>query len=237
MAALVRAMAPYDLWVGETAITVRNFARDAAEKELLAYNRWVMDAHNPTMTAVATDPEREEVRITNEYRSMMGWSFGVESGPMAVEKLDNANVIANLDQARETGRTPLKALRLDDRLVRSARAHSVDMQRRGFFLHEAPANPATGEGPTMPWDRMGKAGYKGAGASENITAGRGSPLDAHLSWLHSSGHHRNILSNWDDLGVGQSGGLWTQNFGTGGGTPTVIPGREKPGTTDDPDAK
>ena len=77
----------------------------------------------------------------------------------------------------------------------------------------------------MPWDRMGKAGYKGGSMSENITQGRASPLDAHLSWLHSSGHHRNILSDWADQGVGQSGGLWTQNFGNGGGAPQEIPGK------------
>ena len=219
------AMAPYALWVGEPVVTVRTFVRNQEERDLLAYDRWVIDVYNVKNPNAATEPEREEIRITNEYRMMMGWQFRVDSGPTPVEKIDNANVIAALDQAREAGRTPLHALRIDDRLVTSARGHSVDMQRRGFFAHEAPPNPATGEGATMPWDRMGKAGYKGGSMSENITQGRASPLDAHLSWLHSSGHHRNILSDWADQGVGQSGGLWTQNFGNGGGAPQEIPGK------------
>ena len=43
-------------------------------------------------------------------------------------------------------------------------------------------------------------------------------------WCHSSGHHRNILSAWVDMGSGQAGGaLWTQNFGNGGGAAPVIP--------------
>jgi hypothetical protein len=77
---------------------------------------------------------------------------------------------------------------------------------------------------------MAKAGYTGNGGSENI-AKSGSPLDAHLAWLHSSGHHRNILQDWQDQGVGQGGHNWTQNFGFGGGDPPQIPGRTPRETT------
>ena len=58
----------------------------------------------------------------------------------------------------------------------------------------------------------------------------GGPMEAHLRWLASSGHHRNILSAWTDQGVGYAGGRWTQNFAAGGGAPAEIPGTN-------PDAK
>jgi uncharacterized protein YkwD len=118
--------------------------------------------------------------------------------------------------------TLLRAVRIDDRLVKSARLHSLDMQKRGYFDHFSLPNPATGEPRKSPFDRMRDAGYEGQGASENI-AQAGSFRDAHLSWCHSSGHHRNILSSWTDMGTGAAGGShWTQNFGTGGGKPAVI---------------
>jgi len=41
-------------------------------------------------------------------------------------------------------------------------------------------------------------------------------------WCHSSGHHRNILSGWTDLGSGVGGRNFTQNFASGGGARPVI---------------
>ena len=98
------------------------------------------------------------------------------------------------------------------------------MTRRGFFAHQAPPNPATGEGPTGPADRMQKQGYFGWGYSENI-AMSASPTQAHVMWLHSSGHHRNILRGWTDLGSGVAGRDFTQNFGNGGGGKAGHPAR------------
>jgi hypothetical protein len=77
---------------------------------------------------------------------------------------------------------------------------------------------------------MKKQGYVG-GASENI-AQAGDPQTAHDMWCHSSGHHRNILSPWEDQGAGFAGHSWTQNFGSGGGEPAVIPGTALPPTTE-----
>ena len=50
---------------------------------------------------------------------------------------------------------------------------------------------------------------------------------AHDSWVRSSGHHRNLLmTGWREMGSGNSGACWTQNFGfcsgdeqVGGGGP------------------
>ena len=106
------------------------------------------------------------------------------------------------------------------------------MEKRNYFDHTAPANAATGEGPSTPFDRMRLAGYTGGAASENI-AKAGNALTAHQEWLYSSGHHRNILSDWADMGAGAAGSLWTQNFGIGGGADWTIPGKAGPSTGDD----
>jgi hypothetical protein len=238
VSALRDAMAPYALYVGET-LSIRTFFRDAEEKRLLAYDRWVMDVYNPARDSVATPLEREQTRITNEYRMMMGFMIKVDPSDDPIDKIDGHNVAQILDKGREVAgsRVPLHAVRIDDRLVSSARGHSLDMAKRGYFAHEAPANPATGEPATTPFDRMAKAGYSGLEASENI-AQAGGPQEAHDRWLHSSGHHRNILSNWADQGVGQSGSLWTQNFGRGGGAEWTLPeGTTAPSGDDDKKGK
>jgi uncharacterized protein YkwD len=229
--ALVAAIEPYALYAGETTLSIRTFFRDRDEKYRLAYSRWVMDVYNPGQTAVATEPEREQVRITNEYRMMMGYALAVEPSGAPIESIDSKNAASILDGGRELRRVPLWALRIDDRLVRSARGHSLDMQKHGYFEHVAPSNS---DFPgSAPWDRMGREGYQGAKSGENI-ARAGSPLAAHQGWLHSSGHHRGILDGgWSDMGTGVAGNHWTQNFAFGGGADRIIPGRPPETPADD----
>ncbi len=103
-----------------------------------------------------------------------------------------------------------RALRLEDRLVMSARGHCEDMVKGGWFDHFNPVDPRK----RAPDDRIRLAGYEPLACSENILLGKGDPEGAHAGWLHSSGHHRNILNaHWKDQGSGRSGGHWTQNFG------------------------
>lgn len=156
-------------------LTIRTFWVTDDDRKLIAYNEDVM-ADNAAMETVAADPEREQVRITNEYRIMFGHR---------------------------------RALRINDNLVKSARGHSEDMGRLGFFDHFSPV-----PGKRTPSDRTRLAGYVGSGVGENIHMGSGSPQGAHDGWRHSSGHHRNMLDpSWVELGTGQSGRYWTQNFG------------------------
>ncbi len=216
-------MKPISDYVTDTPITIHEFWKDDAERALLAYNRWVMDVYNPARVAEATAAEREQTRITNEYRALMGFTATVRPGPGLYDAIDEKNVQKILDEGRIEATLPLYAVRIDDRLVRSARGHSIDMDRRGYFAHYAPPDPATGAPSTSPFDRIQAAGYEGGGASENIATGPSNGQQAHDMWVHSSGHHRNILSGWTDQGVGVSGRLWTQNFGVGGGAPPEIP--------------
>jgi uncharacterized protein YkwD len=104
----------------------------------------------------------------------------------------------------------IRALRIHPSLVQSSRGHSEDMSKLGFFDHFNNFNPEK----YSPDLRMKLAGYQLAGGSENIYQGSGSPEAAHEGWIHSSGHHRNILDpSWVEMCAGNSGNHWTQNFG------------------------
>lgn len=104
------------------------------------------------------------------------------------------------------------ALRIDDRLVRAARAHSGDMVRQNFFSH-------TGSNGSNFVAREVAAGYPKKGASaENIAWGYRTPKEVVSGWMNSSGHRANIL-NCSSIAVGvgvvykSSAPYWTQDFG------------------------
>ncbi|MEZ0230210.1 MAG: CAP domain-containing protein [Planctomycetota bacterium] len=100
------------------------------------------------------------------------------------------------------------AVEIDCRLIESARGHSEEMTRLGYFDHTSPVGANK-----SPWDRMKNAGYPGAGG-ENISLGSEAPKATHIAWYNSSGHHRNILGErWIAMGSGKDGRHWTQNFG------------------------
>jgi len=207
---------PYALYVTGEPLGIRDFYRSESERDWFAYSRWVMTAYNPARVEYASESERKQVRVTNEYRMMIGFTAAVNPGPAPYDSITKDNVVQILDQAKVVKLSPLRAVRIDTRLVKSARGHSEDMARRGYFAHQAPPDPALGKGATGPADRMMAQGYQGFGYSENI-AMSASPTQAHVMWIHSSGHHRNILSGWVDMGSGVGGRNFTQNFGMGGG--------------------
>lgn len=114
--------------------------------------------------------------------------------------------LVNIER-RKVGCAPL---RVDDRLMRSARTHSEEMAASNHFEHSSPNGRS-------PWDRMEAAGYRDGGA-ENIARGYRSAQAAVRGWMRSDGHSRNILScKLVSTGVGVSSGpggpWWTQDFG------------------------
>ncbi|MCK6481918.1 MAG: FHA domain-containing protein [Planctomycetes bacterium] len=179
-------------------LDVRSFFLDAAERERFERDAGVM-RENASRKSIADESEKRQVEITNEYRLMFG----------------------------------RPAVLLNDTLVLSSRAHGVDMSKGGFFNHfnvrlqnmkpgeKVPKQacgcsseglvPGCSHGPDA---RMRAQGYEFVACSENIHAGSGDPEGAHRGWIHSSGHHRNILtSEWREMGTGREGKFWTQNFG------------------------
>ncbi len=124
----------------------------------------------------------------------------------------NANEQQLLDltnQARANSGLPM--LRMDPRLCRAARLHSANMARLNSMSH-------TLEGKSHQHRTM-EAGYPSGMVAENICYSQGNPQAAINTWLNSSGHRANMLSNqYSDLGVGigySSNGqpYYTQVFG------------------------
>jgi uncharacterized protein YkwD len=103
----------------------------------------------------------------------------------------------------------LQPLGFEVELAAAAGGHSEEMRRLRYFDHTSPeSDHAT---PTL---RAEKAGFEGTAVGENIAQGYRSPRAVHRGWLHSPGHHRNILSpTWEVMGVAFSRDYWTQLFG------------------------
>ena len=102
-------------------------------------------------------------------------------------------------------------------LARAADRKSGDILRCDEFSHEA-----CGREFTYWFDQVG---YHGCREGENIAYASGSyatPRTIFKLWMHSSGHRRNILGPYREIGIGlRVGGLdgaddahvWTQEFG------------------------
>ena len=211
----------YLIYATGEPFTIQTYFRDERERDLFRYNEWVRTQYNPARTEYAKPEERLQVQITNGYRRMMAYSAVVRPGDAEYQAIDEESCESILNTGKVLKMTPLRAVRIDNRLVHAARAHSIDMTRRGYFSHYSKPNPATGQGSTAPQDRMKAANYRGWSCSENIAINP-TAEGAHRGWCSSSGHHRNILSPWQDLGVGREGRRWTQNFGSGGGAAPKI---------------
>ena len=119
---------------------------------------------------------------------------------------DEAVRLTNVERARHG----CPELRVDDRLVEAAQAHSDDMAARNYFSHTSPE----GEGPG---DRADDAGYPWW-SGENIARGQRTAEAVVDAWMNSEGHRANIL-NCGSVAIGMgvtdsSRGLyWTQLFG------------------------
>jgi uncharacterized protein YkwD len=122
------------------------------------------------------------------------------------------NVRAVNEYRMMMGRT---AVKIEERLVRTARGHSRHMRENKYFAHDAPAAFPELRDPST---RAKRQGY-GGGVGENIAWGTPTGRDAFQAWFGSSGHHRNMLGRgWTEMGAGHAlPSHWTQNFGAQGG--------------------
>jgi uncharacterized protein YkwD len=121
-----------------------------------------------------------------------------------------------VNQARK--QRGLAPLAMPPSLTRAAGRKSGDILRCDQFSHEA-----CGREFTYWIERMG---YEGCRMGENIAYGSGrfaTPRSIFRMWMSSSGHRRNILGPYDDVGIGlQVGALdgtsgahvWIQQFGS-----------------------
>lgn len=118
---------------------------------------------------------------------------------------------------RERAARGLKPLRLDAKLGKAARNHSLDMVKRGYFEHNSP------NGRT-PFQRMLATKYVPKGASwtlgENIGWGTeelAQPAALVRAWMKSPGHRRNILNpRFREIGIGIAIGIPLRDAGLAG---------------------
>jgi uncharacterized protein YkwD len=137
-------------------------------------------------------------------------------GPAQLTKKHARAAVTCLINRERGGR---RNLHQDGRLIEAARKHSGRMAKSGCFSHTCP-------GESGLQGRLERVRYIINGLSrwaygENIAWGRrsaGTPRRVVNSWMHSSGHRANILSNdFRDIGVGfhnrGSKGYYTADFG------------------------
>jgi hypothetical protein len=131
-----------------------------------------------------------------------------QSNPACVARSEEQKQVLVTNEYRKMlGR---RALAWNPLIEAGARGHSDYMANSGDFSHFE-------KDPTRktPTDRLHLAGYT-AGGSENISMGDTSAEGAHQGWIHSSGHHRNILGlDHHEMGAACTSLYWTQNFGAG----------------------
>ncbi|WP_373599506.1 CAP domain-containing protein [Paraclostridium bifermentans] len=104
----------------------------------------------------------------------------------------------------------LNRLNFSSKAKISSIKHSEDMRNKNYFDHVNKNNES-------PFDRMKKEKIKYSLAGENIAAGQVSAIYAHEAWMNSLGHRKNILGDYENIGVGVSFGghykiYYTQNF-------------------------
>lgn len=100
----------------------------------------------------------------------------------------------------------LSQLRLNVKLVASARLHSADMGARKYFEHNAPAPNQEAWSTRIVRSGYTRSGYRYWKAGENIAYGAGlysSPVLVVDSWMKSRAHRAVILTRtFRDIGVG-----------------------------------
>lgn len=103
----------------------------------------------------------------------------------------------------------IRPMAINEYLVRAARRHSLEMKQLGYFSHTSPVPDHRSFGA-----RCKRQGYDGGPAGENIFMGGGAE-GAFRAWYYSAGHHRNMANPArNEIGVGQAGIRWTEDFGS-----------------------
>ncbi|GEA49519.1 hypothetical protein VIN01S_03230 [Vibrio inusitatus NBRC 102082] len=170
-------------------------------------------------TTPSSNPETDENTLPDSGNE------GGESDPVNdsgdTPSNDFATMMLNaVNQARSTeqncGGTIMSAvpeLKWNYDLEEAAFRHSADMANADFMDH-------TGSDGSTPAERVADTGYSANAWAENVAAGQKTIDDVMNSWMGSSGHCQNIMSNnVTEMGAStvenpdaQYGIYWTQVF-------------------------
>lgn len=106
------------------------------------------------------------------------------------------------------------SLVIHERLGAAARHHSQDMAKKNYFSHKL----SNGNSPD---ENIRCHGYSYRTYGENIAAGHDAAKDTFKQWENSSGHRKNMLGNFNEIGIGRAHDqssrydwYWTADFGS-----------------------
>jgi hypothetical protein len=159
--------------------------------------------------AMAGYGDASEGLPTPETRLLHLWSNTVRVEPGAFVS-DYGKGGCTLASFSATEKSPQRPLAYNHDLTDAAEFHSADMARRNFVGHNSSDGTSFG-------NRLARY-YVGDAIGENVAGGFASAYDAVFQgWMCSDGHRENLMSpTWDELGVGQTGRYYTQDFGRRG---------------------
>ncbi|MHC4958587.1 MAG: FHA domain-containing protein [Planctomycetota bacterium] len=185
--------------------------------------------HEQVVEEIEKGLNMREVAIDDRDNRRIDYNLSIEKYNVGVKTTADSEERANVKAVNAyRWMMGLHAVKIDERLVRAARKHSIEMQQLKYFAHDSPTPHL--RTPSM---RAKREGYP-SGAAENIARGPASGVAAFWAWFRSSGHHRNMLLGHTELGCGAAGHhWWTQKFGRATGKslspPKVPPDPDPPG--------
>ena len=132
---------------------------------------------------------------------------------MQPDNIDEAKILELVNNIRKTGCTcgstvmpAVPVIVWNDLLKKAAVEHSKDMNAQNYFSH-------TSKDGRDPGQRITEAGYSWSTYAENIAQGYSNEEEVIEGWKKSEGHCQNMMnSTITEMGVGKSGGYWTQVF-------------------------
>ncbi|MDW0109573.1 CAP domain-containing protein [Sporosarcina aquimarina] len=128
-----------------------------------------------------------------------------DQGQVSASEIEQAVFTLTNAERQKAGLNPLK---MDAKLMQSARQKSADMASKNYFSHTSPTYGS-------PFDQMKANGITYRAAAENIAMGQRSAEEVVKGWMNSPGHRENILTpGFTHIGIGYdaNGKYWTQQF-------------------------
>ena len=141
------------------------------------------------------------VAVAGALAALAVLSAPVAAGDRAAlgQGASEATLLAAVNEVRVA--RGLRPLRRSGELAAAARAHSLDMGRRGYFAHDAPKGPSFAARIARRYPRRGAAVWA---AGENLLWASVA-IDAKAvvaRWMRSRGHRANLLSrHWREAGL------------------------------------
>ncbi len=181
----------------------------------------IKDRINLAIDMPAYTPDGKSASRRENYLGVMAYN----------EKLDTTATEQEKDNTRAVNEyrfmMGLYSVKINERLVRAARGHSRHMKENNYFAHNVPPGKNQTPQNVTPGARAKRQGY-GGGVGENIAMGRNTGRGAFWAWYGSSGHHRNMLGGWTEMGCGRWDAYFTQLFGGATGRGLSQPGKLPP---------